>query len=96
MTKHYIIKTHGSHKAFIYIISAIMLLMGFLLAKNLSSFSVTDDVFKTYTVILLFVLTIILIILILMISWFIIEIKDKVIETEEEEEEILKTVKKKK
>ncbi|MBN1157573.1 hypothetical protein JXA85_08190 [Candidatus Woesearchaeota archaeon] len=95
MTKHYIIKTHGSHKAFIYIISAIMLLMGFLLAKNLSNFNVTDEVFKTYTVVLLFVLTVILIILVLIVSWFIIEIKDKVLETEEEEEEILKRVKKK-
>jgi uncharacterized membrane protein len=95
MTKHYIIKTHGSHKAFIYIISAIMLLMGVLLAKNLSKFNVTDDVFKTYTVILLFVLTIILIILVLIVSWFIIEVKDKVIETEEEEEQILKAVRKK-
>jgi hypothetical protein len=95
MAKHYVIKTHGSHKAVIYVISAIMLIMGFLLAKNFSSFNVTDETFKTYTVVLLFILTIILIILILMVSWFIIEIKDKVIETEEEEEEILKAVKKK-
>ncbi len=95
MAKHYIIKTHGSHKAFIYVISAIMLLMGIMLVKNLSAFNVTDEVFKTYTVILLFVLTIIIIIMILIMSWFIIEIKDKVLETEEEEAEILKAVKKK-
>ena len=96
MAKHYVIKTHGSHKAFIFIISVIMLVMGFLLVNNLNAFNITDEIFKTYTLLLLFVLIIILIVLVLMLSWFMIEVKDKVFETEEEEEKILKAVKKKK
>ncbi len=93
MAKHLVFKTHRSHKVLMGAISVIVLLIGILLGKNLSYFSVSDTDFKTFTVVLLFILNLIIIVLILILAEFLIDLKDSFLEGEREiirEEERIK------
>ena len=82
--KHFVFKSHRSHKFMLGLISFIVLLIGILLGKNISILRVSDPDFRTFTVVLLFVLNLIIIILILILAEFLIDLKDAMSESEQE------------
>ena len=76
--KHYLLKTHKSHKWIIGIIILVMFVMGYgLYTKVMEIDKLSEDNFRILSIGLLFSLNIVVMILIVLLATFYIEIKDK-------------------
>ncbi|MBN1503321.1 hypothetical protein JW930_07315 [Candidatus Woesearchaeota archaeon] len=79
--KHYIIKTHTSHKWLIGAIMVMLVVFGYFLSTKITSVVALDDnSYKVITTGLLFSITLILMVLVVLLATFYIEVKDKYLE----------------